>query len=212
MGSMVILMNQRRSLEDLVREARQGGRNAFDEIAGRLGSRLRSVIQLQLGKALEQRTEVDDVLQETFLRAFQSISGCEWRGEEAFVRWLTSISRHVVLELAARDRRGPPVPLDDDVIAPGLSQSRALRREERFERLEDAVRALPPDYRKVVLLARVEGLPVQEIALRMGRTPNAVSHLLLRALEQLRETFGDTESCHLPDWTFKQESDRHDDE
>ena len=50
-----------------------------------------------------------------------------------------------------------------------------------------------------VFFSRYEKLPVSEIANRMGRTPSAIRHLLLRAMEKLRESFGEeTESFHLP--------------
>jgi hypothetical protein len=43
----------------------------------------------------------------------------------------------------------------------------------------------------------------------MGRSPDAVTHLLLRALDKLRESFGDTESLHLPPRSLEdQEIDR----
>lgn len=77
-----------------------------------------------------------------------------------------------------------------------------LRRHERFDRLEAAVKKLTPEYRQVVLLSRIEGLSAKEIADRMNRSPNAVRHLIVRALRELRAHFGDTESLHLPDRRF----------
>ena len=65
-------------------------------------------------------------------------------------------------------------------------------------RIEHGLENLTPDYRRVILLARVDGLTTREIAERMERTPNAVKHLLGRALRRLRSEFGDTESLHLP--------------
>jgi len=46
---------------------------------------------------------------------------------------------------------------------------------------------------------RVEGLEFEEAGRRMGRSPDAVKQLLYRALKKLRESFGDTESLHLPE-------------
>ncbi|HAK96178.1 MAG TPA: hypothetical protein DCM87_14590, partial [Planctomycetes bacterium] len=79
------------------------------------------------------------------------------------------------------------------------SPSRAARREERFDRLEGALARLPEEHRQVIRLARIEGLPIAEIAVRMNRSAAAVSMLLSRALKRLREGFGDTESMSLPD-------------
>jgi RNA polymerase sigma factor (sigma-70 family) len=79
-----------------------------------------------------------------------------------------------------------------------------MRRGELLDRLQKALDGLPADYRRVLRGVLVEKLPLTEIARRMGRTPNAVSHLLLRANRRLRESFGDTQSLHLPadglDW------------
>ena len=68
-----------------------------------------------------------------------------------------------------------------------------------FERLQSAVEELTPDQKKAVIFARIDGLRIKEIARRMDRSPEAVKQLLTRALKQLRSSFGDTESFHLPD-------------
>jgi DNA-directed RNA polymerase specialized sigma24 family protein len=47
-------------------------------------------------------------------------------------------------------------------------------------------------------MARIERLSIGQIAERMGRSPDAVKQLLSRALKQLRQSFGNTESLHLP--------------
>ena len=74
-----------------------------------------------------------------------------------------------------------------------------MRRSERFDRLEEALKTLSPDHRQVITMARVDGLKIKEIAERMNRSPNAVMQLLWRALEKLKASFGETESLHLPD-------------
>ena len=196
---MVVHMVQQDRLAELVERARRGNREAFDHLADLYRQRLQSLIQHQLGESLRHRAGPEDVLQETLLRAFESLDRFEWRGEEYLFRWLAAISRHVVLELAAKEKRERTTALGDDILGGDPTQSKALRREERFDRLQSAFDELAPDQQKVVLLARVERVPVKEIARRMGRSPNAVSRLLLRALQRLRERFGDTESFGLPD-------------
>ncbi|MBI4583032.1 MAG: hypothetical protein HY717_03265 [Planctomycetes bacterium] len=56
----------------------------------------------------------------------------------------------------------------------------------------------------------MKGLRIQEIAARMKRSPNAVSHLLSRALTELKEAFGDTESLNLPPWRLDEGAPRRD--
>ena len=87
---------------------------------------------------------------------------------------------------------------ESDPVLGDPSPSRSLRREERFERLQKALDALPPDYREVVVLARLKGLKMKEIAARMERSVFSVTHLLSRALDSLKGAFGDTESLGLP--------------
>ena len=94
-----------------------------------------------------------------------------------------------------------------DVAASEVSPSKAERRNERFEHFEAALKQLSPDYRQAILLAKIEGLSIEEVARRMNRSPSAVSHILLRALRKLRESLGDTESLHLPDRRFAPEGE-----
>jgi RNA polymerase sigma factor (sigma-70 family) len=77
-----------------------------------------------------------------------------------------------------------------------------MRRNERFERLREALDALSPDQREVIVLSRIEGLPVLEIAKRMERSPQAVYQLLWRAMKKLKVLFGETESLTLPHRTI----------
>jgi RNA polymerase sigma-70 factor (ECF subfamily) len=95
--------------------------------------------------------------------------------------------------------------LVDLIKGSGTSASKMLRRDERLERLKDAVQTLNPDHRKVMFLTRVKGLPVKEVARLMGRSPGAVSMLLLRALDELKHALGPTDSVHLPEDTLKEE-------
>jgi RNA polymerase sigma-70 factor (ECF subfamily) len=87
--------------------------------------------------------------------------------------------------------------IDPEQKGDGAPPSRAMRRQERRERLQGSLRKLSPDHRMVLELSRTEGLSIREIADRMGRTESAVKNLLLRATRRLRESFGDTESLGL---------------
>ncbi|MBN1417385.1 MAG: sigma-70 family RNA polymerase sigma factor [Planctomycetes bacterium] len=188
----------------LVRNAQKGARAAFEELAARHRLRLEALIRSRMGPALREAVEVDDLLQETLLRAFQSIGRFRWQGDGSFFRWLAGIAVRVVLQAARRQRRPAPVSSDagEGVAAAQASPSRTLRRAERFDRLEEALAKLRPEHRDVILLARIENVPLREIARRWNRSPNAIAQLLLRALRSLRDAFGDTESLHLPPRTL----------
>jgi RNA polymerase sigma-70 factor (ECF subfamily) len=173
------------SVESLVARARAGDRDAFRALFERHRDRLRAAVERRLGGYLRRKIEVEDVVQETFLKAFESLETFEARGEDSFHAWLRGIAENLLLWWARRHQRREQLRLDGDVAGAGTSPSHALRREERFERLRDA-------------LSRVEGLKLAEIAARLGRTPAAVKPLLWRALRKLRAAFGETESFSLP--------------
>jgi RNA polymerase sigma-70 factor (ECF subfamily) len=189
--------------EPLVERAQAGDRPAFDELVRRTGDRLLHLISRRIGRALQHEIDAADVLQEALLRAFRSFGGFRWQGEASFIRWLARIAEHVVLDAARRKEKVHFISLDDmgtaEPAGDGPSPSKATAREERFDRLERAMGALPSDHRTVIRLVRLEGLPIDEVARRMSRSVNAVSHLLHRALRELRSSFGETDSFHLPD-------------
>ncbi len=185
--------------ETLLTRAKSGDNDALDALISPSRERLLAWIGGRLGPHLKAKVDAEDLLQETFVWALRSIEKVEWRGRDYFDQWLFSIAKHVILKEAARRERRPELVLECEPAGDGPSPSRALRRDERFDRLQEAVDRLSPEYRQVIELARIQRVPVKEIAARMNRSADAISQLLLRALKKLRDTLGDTESLSLPD-------------
>ncbi len=196
---MTALMAQDHSTQSLLEKAQAGDRKAFDELAAQSRGRLSAIIRLRTGTALRRKVEVEDILQEALLRAYRSIQSAEFETEQSFFRWLSTVAERVIVDQARRHGCRPSTRLDHDVGGEEVSPSRGLRREERFARLQQALDKLSPDDREVIVLARLQSLPLSEIALRMNRSHAAVAQLLSRALRRLRTGFGDTESLNLPD-------------
>jgi RNA polymerase sigma-70 factor (ECF subfamily) len=189
----------------LISKAQGGDRAAFEELLSRHRKPLEYLVRSRSAGLQCHAADADDILQEAALRAFQSLDRFQWRGDDSFFRWLAGIALHVLADAARRDARHPQVALDRDHPRDDPSPSHALCRQERLERLEAALEGLTPEHRAVVRLARIEGLRVSEIAQRLNRSPSAVRHLLLRALEKLKERFGETDSLHLPPEGFAPE-------
>ena len=192
-------MKPQATIQNLIEQAQGGERVAFDSLLECFDTRLERIVRKDMGRHLRQEAELEDVLQEVRLRAFASIDRFRYHNDESFPRWLAAIARHVVLEVAGKHERGRRLQLKRDVVSDQASPSRIVRREERFDRLDEAVQGLSPVHREVILLARIEGLPIRDIAARMNRSENAVLLLLSRALKKLKETLVETESLHLPD-------------
>jgi RNA polymerase sigma-70 factor (ECF subfamily) len=196
-------MTEKSREKALVERAQQADRAAFDELTGSVGDALITRIRRRIGRELRPRLDPEDVLQETYLRAFRSIDTFQWKGERSFESWLYGIALNIILHTAREQGKRNVLRITREPQTDGSSPSQRQRREERFDRLEAAVNTLSTDYRTVVRLARLEGLSIAEIAERMNRTPGSVRNLLLRAMKQLRESFGDTESLGLPDRSFE---------
>ena len=159
----------------------------------RYRERLLSVIYLRMGPELRSRMDPEDVMQEVAIEAINSWHTLD--APENAGAWLVTIARRKIgrilrdqVGVAARDPRKERTmktefPLADRRSGPVT----AADRKDRLELLEEALTRLSEDHREVVLLTRIEGLTVREVAERMGRTENAVHLLLGRALKRLAE-------------------------
>lgn len=207
-GEMPETMSKENTTESRIARARAGDREAFDALAAEYRGRLLAFARTRLGPDLLARLEPEDLVQDALLRAYESLERFEWRGPESLFSWIASIVEFRIRDVSRAARRQPQLPLEIDPAGDAITGSRRLRREERFERLERALECLSGDHREVIRLACIRKVSVSEIAQHLHRTPGAVRHLLLRALEKLRDSFGeDTESLHLPDRSLEEEED-----
>jgi RNA polymerase sigma-70 factor (ECF subfamily) len=161
--------------------------------------RVEAFIESRLGPELRRFVEPCDLLQETMLRALRAKDQFTAGSADELFRWLCGIAQHALQEAARRRQRDAAAPLGLEPPGTGTSPEARSRRDERFERLQAALDELSPDHRQVILLARIERLPMKEVAQRMGRTPEAATQLLWRALQRLKRGFGTTDSFGLPD-------------
>ena len=192
------------SWRGLIAGMRNGDPKAFEALFSRYGRDLKSWIRAEVGNPLHEKVEVDDLAQETLLRALRSIRQFRGESENAFQGWLRKISHHVIQdELRKRRRQKDPreheVPFGPGHDGLGTSPTKDLVRKERLEKLKRAVRGLSPEHRRVILLVFVQGVPIKVAAKRLGRTPGATSELLSRAIKKLRAVYGTTDgSMTLP--------------
>lgn len=184
----------------ILEKARTGDRSAFESLVAECRATIEGHVRTRIGTYLRDKVSPEDVLQEAYARAWKSIAGLRGQDERAVRGWFKTIAEHVILDFVSRHRRTDVIFLPEprDPVHPQASPSKVLRREERFVRLREALDSLSPEHREVVVLVRIEGLKIKEAAERMNRTPNAVVKLLSRALQKLKDAFGDTESLHLP--------------
>ena len=138
------------------------------------------------------RTVAEDLNQETWLEALDGIDQCD-ASRGSFRNWLFGIARkRVALHYRRRALAGNPTSLSDQFGEAAESGEISVLPEDVLEQVEQrsvvraAMLVLPDDRRKVLLWKYLEGLSVETIAIRLGRTAKAVESLLSRAREQMR--------------------------
>ena len=68
-----------------------------------------------------------------------------------------------------------------------MTPSRLLGQRERLQQLIETLDALPENYRRAIILAKIEGLTTQELAEQLGKPREAAALVLHRALRSFRE-------------------------
>jgi len=187
MGAGIAEVAAKAGYEVVLRSRAQGTADAM--VAG---------LEKSLAKQVDRgKLDADDLVQETLLRAYRDLPRFTYRSPGSFMHWLSAIADHTIADAvryAGRARRqgnevrfrsesNPEGPEPADSVTP----SRVLAQEERLGALVKKLDALPDHYREALLLAKIEGLTTEEIASRLGKTREAVSLLVFRAVRRFRE-------------------------
>jgi RNA polymerase sigma-70 factor (ECF subfamily) len=142
---------------------------------------------------LRDDSESEDVMQETYLRAYQHLA--QFEGRARFSTWLTRIAVNESIRRAAFSGRYEPLSEDghegEDELTPGIQKSSPtpesdLSRTEMTSILEKAILTLPERYRLVVMLRDVEEMSTAETAEALSLSEANVKVRLHRAHELLR--------------------------
>ena len=182
----------------LIERFRSGDEEAFAELFAKYRPRLAVLIHYKLSAELRERVEVDDILQEVFLAAASEMAKFTYRSPGSFMAWLARIADHVIIDTArfeGRQKRRAAEMLrfrsesnpDGADPATSTTPSRLFAEKEAVRLLLERLNALPEDYRRVILLAKVEGFSTAEMAERLGKSREAVALLLHRAIQRLRQ-------------------------
>lgn len=175
-----------------VAKARQGDLTAFNELVNRYSRKI-----FRLAKHITQNDEdAEDVLQETFLKAFEHLEN--FQGQSKFYTWIVRIAVNESLMKLRKRKSDRSVPLDEpvdtgeDTVVREIAvwdedPEKQYSQEELAKILDDAVQSLRPAFRTVFVLRDIEELSTEETAESLGISVPAVKSRLLRARLQLRE-------------------------
>jgi len=137
---------------------------------------------------LRNEQDAQDVVQEAFLRAFQSFGGFHGSNGRA---WLLAIVRNTAYTLLKKNRVADlTTPFDEEIHVAGhesVSPATILEHSEDAELIREAMEELPAECREILTLRHQEGLSYKEIADIAQIPPGTVMSRLARARAKLRE-------------------------
>lgn len=166
---------------------------------------LRVLARIQIDPRLRPQVDPSDIVQQTLLKAHEHRDQFRGKTEPERAAWLRAIlANGLAYALRRQARQGGQAArslqaaLDESsarlervLAAEQSSPSHQAMRQERVAALADALARLPDDQRVAIELRHLRGLPVPEVARRMGRTVPAVAGLFHRGTKGLRGLIGE---------------------
>ena len=192
--------------KELVVLAKDGDKSALNQLYRVYGERVRWMVRFRMGAELRSQLESMDLVQDTLIHALGGLDNFTYKNEGDFVRWLSKIAENSLrdnldkLHAGKRDIR-KEVPLDNyrPTNAGGFfgtpgpiaatTPSVIMSRKEDLNKLEKAIDKLRPEYREVIVLAKIEELSYSQIGDRLGKSTGAVKMLVSRAIVALASAF-----------------------
>jgi RNA polymerase sigma-70 factor (ECF subfamily) len=201
-------------IDDLLRRAGGGDRQALAELFARYRERLRQMVRLRLDRRLQGRLDPSDVLQEAFLDFARRLPEYAANPSLPFFLWLRGLTGQRLIDLhrqhlgakmrdAAQEvslyrgalPQASSVSLAAQLLGRLTSASRAAIRAETQIRVQEALNGMDPLDREVLTLRHFEMLSNEETAQVLGIKKSAASNRYVRALKRLKDILSG-----LPGW------------
>ena len=175
--------------QELVARAQNGDTEAFNPLVYKYQQKIYNLIY----RKVRDRETAKDLCQEVFLKAWQALPN--FKGESVFYSWLYQIAINRSIDfLRKRNRRHVigfeelPQNADDTLQMTEVQPSPCalLEKKELEHIIRKAIHQLPLTQRNAFYLRHSEGLPIKEIALRLGKSENTVKTYLYHARRKLQ--------------------------
>lgn len=185
--------------KELVRQVQEGNKRAFDLLVLKYQRRIMRL----LARMINDPAEVEDVAQETFVKAYRALP--QFRGDSNFYTWLYRIAINSARNWqAARHRRphslyeykneeGETFSLED-TLTDNNTPELELASREVAQTVQQAIEALAPELRTAIVLREMEGLSYEEIAQAMDCPIGTVRSRIFRAREAITKALRHIES------------------
>lgn len=144
-----------------------------------------------ISKRVSNETDVEDILQEVFVRIHQNIDSL--KDDNKIHSWIYQISRNAIVDYYRRKNRIEIIELDDDLA--GESEQEINSNAEISACLKTMIESLPEKYRQALMLTEFENLTQKELSERMGLSLSGAKSRVQRGREKVKEML--LGCCHL---------------
>ncbi len=183
------MIDSRFSDSQLVSLYQTGNEEAFDMLLHRHKSRIYTAIYM----IVKDRYEAEDLLQDTFIKAVNTIKGGRYNEEGKFLPWISRIAHNLAIDRFRRNKRYPEVVLEDGSrifdsmqFSEESYEAKQLLRDTR-SRIRDLIKELPTEQKEVLIMRHYLEMSFQEIADRTGVSINTALGRMRYALINLRK-------------------------
>ena len=174
--------------ESLVRRAQHRDQEAFAQLYEEHFDKIYRYVTLKIGN----ETEAEDMTQQVFLNALQSISSFKWKGIP-FSAWLFRIAHNQVVDYF-RSKKRTTVPLDESLASNNNNPQLVVEQKLDIEQLLLATKQLTEAQREVISLRFTGELSIAQVAKVMGKSQGAVKALQHSAIVALRRALSVTDN------------------
>jgi RNA polymerase sigma-70 factor (ECF subfamily) len=137
-----------------------------------------------LSRIIGRVPEVEDLAQETFLRAIRALPGFEVDGAARLSTWLLTIATRLALDVCRKRSRERRSALEHDAVTASTPEHEVQRAELRGA-IASAIDELSPDQRAAFVLAEFHGFGLDDIAAALQTPKGTVKTRLFRARAKL---------------------------
>ncbi len=168
--------------ESLVRRAKQQDQKAFGELYEEHFDRIYRYVALRIG----DKTEAEDMTQQVFLKALQSVSSFQWKGIP-FAAWLFRIAHNQVVDYLRKKNKQAVILFEESLVSSDSNPQLLAEHQLDIEQLLSATRRLTEAQREVISLRFTSELPIAQVAKIMGKSQGAVKALQHSSIIALRK-------------------------
>ena len=163
------------TLEEWMQRYQAGDGDALETIVCEVSPRLKAIF-----RSGSPDSEIEELVQETWFQVHRSRH--TWRPGELLLPWIYSIARHIRSRSYRKRVRRSEVELNERISIPTP---------ELFGGFEQLLNELPESQREVLILMKVEGRSLAEVAAATGSSVGSVKQKEHRAYEKLRRVLGE---------------------